>query len=170
MNLPRRDKMAAPHYQDLEASRIPAVERDGVRARIIAGEALGRDGIVSTHTPILYVHFTLAPGASVEQAVPRSRNAIAYVVSGEARFTESARTATAGQMAVFLHDGEAVQVSNASRTEPLELLLLAGEPLGEPVARYGPFVMNTKEEIVQAFEDFRAGRMGVLAGEGASAR
>lgn len=162
VNLPRTDKMKPPHYQELKSSAIPSVEADGVRARVIAGTALGQKGAVETHTPIQYVHFTLAPGATVSHEAPRTQNTIAYVISGEATFEGRPDPAGEGSLAVFAHDGEQIRVTNRAASR-LELLLLGGEPLGEPVARYGPFVMNTKEEIFQAVDDFRNGKMGTIA-------
>jgi quercetin 2,3-dioxygenase len=163
INLPRQDKMKAPHYQEIKATEIPTAHSpDGtVTARVIAGEALGTTGAVKTHTPVQYVHFTLAPGASVVQDVPASLNALAYTISGQASYFGHNRVAEEGSAAQFAQDGSAVSFHN-SGDRPLELLFLAGEPLREPVARYGPFVMNTQEELYQAFEDYRSGKMGSL--------
>ena len=163
INLPRRDKMISPRYQDTTAARIP-VARNAERtvsARVIAGEALGARGVIDTRIPILYVHVTLEPGAEFTQEIPRSENAFAFVVEGEGLFAG----AKAGQYGVVLFDrsGDAVRIANRG-AKPLGFLLIAGEPIGEPVARYGPFVMNSREELQQAVEDFREGRMGVLAG------
>ncbi len=151
VNLPRRDKMTAPHYQELKASEIPHAEsaNGDLKVRVIAGEALGVRGAIQSRTPILYLHLTLAPGSRHVQSVPSSYNAFSYVVRGEG----------AGQVAVFAHDGDEILVSNPSK-QPKNVLLIAGEPINEPVARYGPFVMNTRDELVQAFEDFRSGKMG----------
>ena len=159
VNLPKRDKMIAPRYQEFPAAQIPqARSADGrVTARVIAGEALGARAIIETRTPILYVHFTLEPGARVVQPVPTDFTAMAYVVRGSG--TAGASTALKrGQLAVFETDGDTVTLE--AGTEPLEVLLIGGQPLKEPVARYGPFVMNTKAEVLQAFEDYRAGKMG----------
>jgi len=162
INLPRRDKMIRPRYQDTTAARIP-VARNGdgtVAAKVIAGEALGTKGVIDTRIPILYVHLTLQPGAEYTQEVPRSENAFAFVIEGEGRFANT----RAGQYGVVLFDrgGDEVRISNPGK-KPLSLLLIAGEPIGEPVARYGPFVMNSRDELQQAVADFREGRMGVLA-------
>jgi quercetin 2,3-dioxygenase len=161
INLPRRDKMAKPRYQDTTSARIPVARNpEGtVAVKVIAGEALGTKGVIDTRIPILYVHLTLEPGAEFTQEIPRSENAFAFVVEGEGLFG----TARAGQYGVvlFARDGEAVRIQNPG-TKPLSLLLIAGEPIGEPVARYGPFVMNSRDELQQAVADFREGRMGVL--------
>jgi quercetin 2,3-dioxygenase len=147
VNLPRGQKMAAPHYQDLKAPDVPTKRQDGATVRIIAGEG----GAADTRTPILYQHVTLDPGAQHTQAVPKSWNAFAYYFQGK----------RAGDVEVFGHDGDEVTLSNQTGA-PLDVLLIAGEPIGEPVARYGPFVMNTREELQQAVHDFRSGKMGSL--------
>jgi redox-sensitive bicupin YhaK (pirin superfamily) len=161
VNLPRRDKKTPPRYQELPASAIPT-GRDvngAVQARVIAGEALGVEARIQTHTPIFYLHLTLEPGAVHVQPVGRSYNAFAYVVAGQATFDESAKPAQPRDLVVFSRNGESVRIANTGST-PLSLLLIGGEPIGEPVARYGPFVMNSREELYEAFEDFRSGKMG----------
>jgi redox-sensitive bicupin YhaK (pirin superfamily) len=161
VNLPRRDKMTAPRYQELSAAQIPSAQNaDGtVRAKVIAGEALGVRGGVETHTPLLYVHFMLDAGARVEQPVSDGLNVFAYVIRGEGLFGDE--LAHADDLVVFSRENGPVEFANTG-AEPLQLLLIGGLPLNEPVERYGPFVMNTKAEIRQAFEDYRAGRMGVI--------
>jgi quercetin 2,3-dioxygenase len=159
VNLPKANKMEPPRYQELKAALVPKTESNGVQVRVVAGEALGLKGAVETHVPITYVHATLQPGASYSQPLPAEQNAVAYVISGEASFDGS--TAGEGKLAVFEHDGDEVRIANAGE-RPVDVLVLGGRPLNEPVARYGPFVMNTKEEIYQAFEDFRTGKMGVI--------
>jgi quercetin 2,3-dioxygenase len=161
VNLPRKDKMIAPRYQDTTSERIPvAVSADGkVRVKVIAGESLGTKGVIDTRIPILYLHATLAPGAEFMQFVPKTENAFAFVVEGEGTF--AAQRVGQYQIALFDRAGENVTVRNQGPT-PLSFLLIAGEPIGEPVARYGPFVMNSREEVVQAVDDFRNGRMGEL--------
>jgi len=147
----------------LKSSAIPrAVSQDGtVLARVVAGEAFGVPGAVSTRTPISYVHYSIQPGGRLEQDLPSSHNVMAYVIGGEATVGSENRTAREGSMILYSHDGKTIAIGNTAGTS-LEVLLLAGEPLGEPVARYGPFVMNNREELVQAFEDYREGRMGVI--------
>lgn len=162
VNLPARDKMIAPRYQEIPASRIPeAVSADGrVKVRVIAGESLGRSAVIETRTPIYYLHFTLEPGGAIHQPVPAGFNALVYVISGEARAGKEAKRVREGQMA-RLGDGDVVVLACAAdATAPADLLLLAGQPLNEPVARYGPFVMNTETEIRQAIRDYQEGRMG----------
>jgi redox-sensitive bicupin YhaK (pirin superfamily) len=164
VNLPAHDKMTPPRYQDIPASRIPeATSADGkVKVRVIAGESLGRSAVIETRTPILYLHFTLAPGTEVVQPVPENFNALAYVIRGELRAGDEHRLVREGQMARFGGGDAARLVVDDKATEPAELLLLGGQPLNEPVERYGPFVMNTRQEIVQAIRDFNEGRLGKI--------
>jgi redox-sensitive bicupin YhaK (pirin superfamily) len=163
--LPARDKLMSPRYQEIPAEEIPRAEsEDGlVSVRVVAGEALGARARIETRTPIFYLHYTIKPGGSVSQSVPEGFNVFAYVIDGEGRFGADSRAARDGQMVLFDADGEEARISNpADSGEDLDVLLLGGLPLGEPVARYGPFVMNTEAEIYQAFEDFRSGRMGAI--------
>jgi redox-sensitive bicupin YhaK (pirin superfamily) len=163
VNLPKRDKMIKPRYQEIPNSKIPVGRSaDGkVTAKVIAGEALGAKAAIETRTPIMYLHFVLQPGAEVIQPVPADYNAFAYVVKGEGNFGEE-NFARRGQIVAFDKDGDSISIKT-SQGLPLELLLIAGVPLNEPVARYGPFVMNTPEEIDQALEDYRNGRMGQIS-------
>ena len=159
VNLPRRDKMTAPHYQELKAAQIPEAIEDGVRVKVVAGESLGIRGPIQSRTPILYLHVTLGAGATFSQRVPANFNAFAYVVRGEVKFEGDSRVQPADRLVVYAHDGDTISMTNTS-SHPASLLLVAGEPLGEPVARHGPFVMNTRQELVEAFEDYRSGKMG----------
>jgi quercetin 2,3-dioxygenase len=164
VNLPKRDKMTQPKYQELKAAGIPHAETPNgdVKVKVIAGESLGTRGAIKSRTPILYLHLTVAPGATHVQDVAQTFNALAYVIRGEAQFDGSTERQGAGRLVLFAHDGGAIAISNPSN-QPVDLLLLAGEPIGEPIARYGPFVMNTREEIYQAFADFRNGKLGEIA-------
>jgi redox-sensitive bicupin YhaK (pirin superfamily) len=163
VNLPRRDKMIAPRYQEIPAERIPtAVSSDGkVRVRVIAGEALGVNARIETRTPILYQHFTLEPGASIVQPVPREFRVFAYPLSGSGRYGDEQREIGAQRMVLFANDGDAVTLTAGDG--PLDVLLIGGVPLSEPIVRHGPFVMNTEAEIRQAIVDYQAGRMGEIA-------
>ncbi len=168
VNLPRRDKMMPPRYQEIPSRRIPvAKSSDGlVGVRVLAGEALGVRAVIETRTPILYLHYTLQPGGRVIQPVPRDWNVFAYVVGGRGLFGTDGREAGAHQMVIFANDGEAVALAAPGDAAiPLDLLLIGGVPLREPVARYGPFVMNTQAEIRQAIEDYQQGRMGRIPAE-----
>lgn len=166
VNLPRRDKMMRPRYQEVPADRIPVgrSEDGGVTVRVIAGEALGVRAVIDTRTPIMYLHYTLMPGARTVAAVPPAYDALAYVFAGVGLFGPDdvhERRAREGQLVLFAADGDAALLAApAAATEPLGLLLLAGFPLREPIARYGPFVMSTEAEIHQAIEDYQQGRMG----------
>jgi hypothetical protein len=163
VNLPRQDKMMKPRYQELPDAGIPVAESaDGkVKVKIIAGESLGKSAAIDTRTPIALLHMTLQPGGAIDQALPANYNGFAYVIAGAGEFGADARRAGAHQMVIFGNDGAGVKIGNAS-AEPLELLLLAGVPLDEPVVRYGPFVMNTEAEIHQAIKDYQDGRMGQI--------
>lgn len=164
VNLPARDKMMPPRYQEVPAERIPeARSPDGLaRVRVIAGEALGARAVIDTRTPILYLDYQLSPGALVEQPLPPAFQAGVYVYQGSAQVGPEALTLAEGQLAL-LGPGAAVRLAVPADAEaPARLLVLGGMPLNEPVARYGPFVMNTPEEIHQAFRDYQRGAMGQI--------
>jgi redox-sensitive bicupin YhaK (pirin superfamily) len=163
VNLPKRDKMMEPRYQEVAADRIPVGRSDdgNVTVRVIAGEALGVHAKIDTRIPIQYLHFTLQPGASVDQPVPEDANAFVYLIRGDAVF--GSRRVGAHNMAVFERDGDTVHLEAAADSpEPVELLLLSGKPIGETVVRYGPFVMNTPDEIQQAIHDYQSGKLGTI--------
>src|SRR2546426_275823 len=157
VNLPARLKMARPRYQEVPAQKIPqAASADGkARVRVMAGEALGAKAVIDTQTSIVFQDWSLDQGADVTIPVAGNQNALAYVFEGAARVGE--REVAEGQLAV-LGSGDAVRL----RGGKARLLLLAGDPLRERVAHYGPFVMNSDEEIVQAVRDFESGRMGEI--------
>lgn len=161
VNLPARLKMTRPRYQELGAEQIPSVESpDGLaKGKIIAGEALGVHAAIATHTPIVYQDWTLAPGADVTLVLGSEQRALVYVFQGSARVGDAGQLVGDGQLAV-LGSGDAVRLRGSD--ESGRLLLLAGVPLNEPVARYGPFVMNTEQELRQAFQDYQTGRMGEI--------
>ena len=165
VNLPKRDKMMKPRYQEIPSSQIPtATSADGlVSVTVIAGEALGQKAVIETRTPIIYLHYRIKPGGSVVQYAPRDYNAFVYVIEGEGRFGAEKEHAADGQMVLLAPDADEVRIENPSDAKAtLEVLLIAGSPLNEPIARYGPFVMNTREEIYQAIEDYRDGKMGEI--------
>jgi hypothetical protein len=167
VNLPAADKRTTPRYQSLDADRLPTVEGDGWRARIVAGTMLGATGPAATHTPIGYGHVTLEPGAAVTIPVPADHNAGVYVFRGAATVGSPPTAVPERHLAVFGRDPGALVLSvPADATGPCDALVLTGRPLDEPVARYGPFVMNTREELVEAFDDFQEGRMGAIAATG----
>ena len=165
VNLPRQDKMIKPRYQEIPSASIPkATSADGlVSVTVIAGEAMGEKAVIETRTPIIYVHYRLEPGGVATQLVPHNYNAFAYVVDGAGLFGAEGELGADGQMVMFAPDGDEVRIENpADAKATLEVLVIAGAPLNEPIARYGPFVMNTAAEIHQAFEDYRRGRMGAI--------
>jgi len=162
VNLPARLKMTQPRYQEVAASSIPeAVSDDGLaRVRVIAGEALGVSARIDTHTPIVYQHWILQPGAQVSQSLPSDCNAMLYVFSGA--IESSGKALLDGELGI-LGKGDSVDLSvPAAAKDTAQLLLLGGEALGEPVVQHGPFVMNTREEINQAITDYQQGHMGVI--------
>jgi redox-sensitive bicupin YhaK (pirin superfamily) len=161
VNLPARLKMTTPRYQEIPAAKIPTAETpDGkARVRVVAGEALGARAVIDTHTPIVYQDWSIDDGADVSSPLPRDHQALVYVFEGSLRVGDDDRLVSDGQMAV-LSAGEVVRFRGAPGDG--RLLLLAGVPLAEPVARYGPFVMNSEDEIVQAVRDFQTGRMGEI--------
>eukprot|EP00698_Gefionella_okellyi_P010157 TRINITY_DN2617_c0_g1_i1.p1 TRINITY_DN2617_c0_g1~~TRINITY_DN2617_c0_g1_i1.p1 ORF type:complete len:328 (-),score=52.83 TRINITY_DN2617_c0_g1_i1:73-963(-) len=165
VNLPKRDKMMKPRYQDIPAAKIPTgTSPDGlVQVKVIAGEALGVRAAIDTRTPIMMLHYTIQPGGSTQQLVPPEYNVMAYVFDGEASVdTSSGKVVKSGEAALF-NDGTHVQLSvSASAAGQAQVLLLAGIPLREPMSRYGPFVMNTREEIEQAFTDYQSGRFASI--------
>ena len=164
VNLPARDKLMAPRYQEVPASQIPeGTSPDGLaRVRVIAGEALGARAVIDTRTPIVYQDWTLQPGALLEQPLAAGHNAFAYVFEGRADVGSEARALQDGELAL-LGPGDGVRLAVPSGAAGgARLLLLAGQPLREPVARYGPFVMNSEAEIKQAVADYRAGRLGEI--------
>jgi redox-sensitive bicupin YhaK (pirin superfamily) len=162
VNLPARDKMTAPRYQDIPPGKIPEVGlAAGVRVRVLAGEAGGVHGPVEgIVTRPLYLDVHMDPGARADLAVEAGHNAFAYVYEGRATLgpagAGNAQEIAAGQLAIL---GDGTRLTAVTGEAPARFILLAAHPLREPVARYGPFVMNTREEIAQAVEDYRQGRL-----------
>ncbi len=167
VNLPRTQKFAAPRYQDIRGGDVALVSSPdgGSLLRIIAGELDGHAGPGSTHTPITLVHATVSPGAGITLPWRQDFNALAYVLGGKGRIGAERRPIESGQLAVF-GAGNAVTITadprQESRSPDLDVLFLGGSPIREPVVAYGPFVMNTKLEVIQAFEDYQAGRLGSI--------
>ena len=167
VNLPRTSKMEPPRYQDLRASDVALLSSDdgGALLRVIAGELSGHAGPGSTHTPITMVHATVSPGASMTIPWRRDFNALAYVMAGSGTVGEEKRPIRTGQLAVLGSGGSltiAADASQDSRHPALEVVLLGGAPIREPIAWYGPFVMNTQRELMQAVDDFQKGRLGIV--------
>ena len=167
VNLPKAEKWAAPRYQDLRGNEVVLLASSdaGALVRVIAGSLAGQSGPGDTYTPMTMVHATLSPGATLDVPWDPAFNALAYVLAGAGTVgTERIAVAT-GQLAVF-GAGDAITVRAAeiqeSRSPALEVLLLGGRPIREPVAWMGPFVMNTRDELRQAFEDYQAGKLGSI--------
>ena len=159
LNLPARDKMREPWYLDVQGPDVPEFERDGVTARVIAGESHGVKGAVQREvTEPLYLDLRLEPGAVFEQPLPAAHNAFVYVYEGALKF-DSGCLQPAGRMAILANTPGSDGVRLTAGEAPTRALLVAGKPLGEPIAQYGPFVMNTEAELVQAVRDFQAGRL-----------
>jgi redox-sensitive bicupin YhaK (pirin superfamily) len=167
VNLPRAQKWAAPRYQDLRADAVALVASPdgGALVRIIAGEVAGHRGPGSTVTPMTQIHATLSPGARLELPWRPDYNALLYVLNGDGSVGPEQRPIGMGQLAVFgAGDSLVVQASRVqeSRSPTMDVLILGGRPIGEPVAWMGPFVVNPRAEVVQAFEDYQAGRLGTI--------
>jgi quercetin 2,3-dioxygenase len=167
VNLPRRSKMAPPRYQDIRAADVALLTTPdgGALLRVIAGELDGNAGPGSTHTPITMVHATITPGASITIPWRRDFNAVAYVLNGRGTVGEDARPIRTGQAALFGAGGSitlSADTTQEGRHPAMDVVLLGGEPIREPVAWYGPFVMNTQRELMQAVEDYQKGRLGVV--------
>jgi hypothetical protein len=167
VNLPRKDKFAAPNYQAIEGNQVRLLSSDdgGALVRIIAGDVGGHQGPGATHTPITLAHTTVEPGARLNLPWNRDFNALLYVLSGRGSVGPVRHPIHQGQL-VVLGPGDRISVAaeptQESRRPALEVLILGGEPIREPVFQYGPFVMNSKSELIQAMDDFQAGKFGTI--------
>jgi redox-sensitive bicupin YhaK (pirin superfamily) len=167
VNLPASSKLVPAQYQDITANRVKLLRSPdgGALVRLIAGDLDGYEGPGATHTPITMIHATVSPDAELTLPWPKDFNALAYVLAGRGEVGPEQRPVQTGQLAVF-GPGDAVTLRadehQEGRAPNLEVILLGGRPIREPVAWHGPFVMNTKAELVQAFEDFEKGRMGTV--------
>jgi len=167
VNLPRAEKWAPPRYQDLRATEVSLLSSPdaGALVRVIAGEVAGHAGPGRTYTPMTMLHTTLAPGAALDLPWREDFNALAYVLAGAGSAGVEKIAVSTSQLVVF-GPGDAIRLEASkgqeSRSAELEVLLLGGRPIGEPVAWYGPFVMSTKAELMQAFEDYQAGKLGTI--------
>ena len=181
VNLPAADKFTPPRYQDIRGGQVTLLRSPdgGAVLRLIAGDLAGHHGPGVTHTPITLVHATVAPGAQLEVPWSPDFNALAYVLAGRGTVGSARQPIHSGQLVVFGpgpsgrasggHAGHlvlgALDTTQDSAAPNLEVLLLGGRPIREPVAQYGPFVMNTRAELAQAFDDYQAGRMGQIPAE-----
>jgi quercetin 2,3-dioxygenase len=167
VNLPAAEKWVDPRYQDLEAqdNLLLTSPDGGALVRVIAGDVAGHRGPGSTHTPISLVHASVQPGAHLLLPWPREFNALVYVLAGSGTIGAEHRPIHTGNLAVH-GAGDTLEISadqvQEARHPVLDVLILGGRPIGEPVVAHGPFVMNTRDEIVQAFEDYQAGRLGTV--------
>jgi quercetin 2,3-dioxygenase len=170
VNLPRANKWNPPRYQSIEGQEALLLSSPdgGALLRVIAGDVAGHRGPGSTFTPITMIHATLRPGARLTLPWRADFNALVYSLSGRGSVGDEGRPMETSQLAV-LGAGDALTVAASdrpdSRTPDFDVLILGGQPIREPVAHYGPFVMNTRDELIQAFEDFQAGKMGVIPAE-----
>ncbi len=167
VNLPRDQKWTAPRYQDLRAQEVTLVSSSdgGALVRVIAGDVAGHAGPGSTYTPMTLVHATLSPGARLMLPWRADYNALVYVLAGRGSVGADRRPIATGQLALF-GPGNTITVDASTvqetRSPNLDVIVLGGRPIREPVAWMGPFVMNTREEVMQAVADYQAGRLGTI--------
>jgi redox-sensitive bicupin YhaK (pirin superfamily) len=161
VNLPKAQKMSKPRYQAITKAEIPVIQLDGGgHARVIAGGLLGKHGPATTVTPVTLLDVILKAGERFELPLPDGHNTAVVLRRGEVVLNGTTSLKGEAQIATLSQEGESVTLEAKTDTQ---LLVLSGEPINEPVASYGPFVMNTREELQQAVEDYRAGRMGHLS-------
>lgn len=164
VNLPKSSKMMKPRYQEILQSKIPTgtTKDDNITVKVIAGESLGAKAIINTIIPIMYLHFKLEPGFRIVQPIPKEYNVFAYVIQGKGVFDPSdSNKVERGNLVIFDTDGNEVYIQAVEDSKiPFEVLLIGGVPIREPITRYGPFVMNTQQEIYKAIEDYRNGKFG----------
>ena len=153
VNLPAKDKMMEPRYQEIPSSQSPTIEKNGVWARVVAGQCMGIDSQIDTVIPITYIHLKMSPGSSLIQPINLGLNCMLYLFNGSVEISD--KGVTDGNLAL-LDDGSEI---NLVSQEGCELLILAGPEINEPIARYGPFVMNTRDEIIQAIDDYNNGTL-----------
>jgi redox-sensitive bicupin YhaK (pirin superfamily) len=167
VNLPARLKWSTPRYQDIRGQAVTLLSSPdgGALLRVIAGEVAGHQGPGITYTPIALLHATLAPGGQLRLPWRADFNALVYVLAGSGSVGVERRPVRMGQLAVY-GPGDVVTVdaapSQESRSPQLNVLILGGLPIREPIAAYGPFVMNTRQELIEAFDDYQAGRLGTI--------
>ncbi|MDA1100017.1 MAG: pirin family protein [Proteobacteria bacterium] len=165
VNLPAEHKMAAQRYQFIAGDQIPLGHSpDGlVTARVIAGEAYGVAAKIDTYTPVTLQDWTMRPGGKARPVLPREQQIALYIFEGRLAVGPQGQRIDEGQLVIF-GTGDAIDLAlTAQADETARFLLFGGVPLGEPIARHGPFVMNTREQLLQAFDDYQSGRMGVIA-------
>ncbi|XP_061169957.1 pirin-like [Saccostrea echinata] len=161
VNLAKKEKMVEPAFQELLEKDIPRTTKDGVMVKVLAGEAFGIKSKIYTRTPTMYLDFILDPGSKLEQPIPTGWRSFLYILCGKAKFgpAGSQEEHEAHHMVTFEDDGDSIQVEN-SGTAKCHLVMIAGEPIKEPVYQQGPFVMNSQEEAQQALHDYQTGGPG----------
>lgn len=164
VNIPRSAKMAEPRYQDMKAANTPVRSEPGATVRVFSGASGDVKSATLNHIPVTYVEIVMEAGASLSQDLPAGYNGFIYVLEGKGRFGEDSTSGSERQVLWLGPAGEDADLSEITieADEPLRALLIAGQPIHEPVVAYGPFVMNTDEEIEQAFEDYRSGKFGPI--------
>ncbi|EOA23352.1 hypothetical protein CARUB_v10019471mg [Capsella rubella] len=161
INLSSSDKMIKPKNKVISSTGIPRAEKDGAEVKVIAGDSMGVQSPFYTKTPIMFLDFTLEPRAHTHQTIPESWTAFAYVIQGdEGVFSSSDSSTVKAHNVVVFGTGDGVSVWNTSSSRPLRFLLIAGEPIGEPVVQHGPFVMNSQAEIDMTIGDYRNAKNG----------
>jgi redox-sensitive bicupin YhaK (pirin superfamily) len=160
VNLPKKDKFTQPKYQEISAKQMPTFKEDrgNVRVQVVAGDIFGTKGPASTFSPINAFMIQIKPGGKLDVPVPKHWTAFTHILEGSIDL-DNGKTAKEGQLALFENNGEFIPLRGTAGHET-KLIFLAGEPLNEPVFSYGPFVMNTRQEINQAYMDYKAGKMG----------
>ncbi|MFW2381079.1 MAG: pirin family protein [Acidimicrobiales bacterium] len=167
VNLPSSLRRTTPKYQGLTNDQLARVDGDGWTAEVVAGSMLGVEGPAQTHTPVTYARVTVQPGSELTIPTPEGHTAAIYAFEGVGFVGRPGSQLEAHQLAVFERsEGDVVVSVPADAEGPLDVIVLTGEPIGEPIARYGPFVMNTAAEIEEAIADFNAGRMGSIPATG----
>lgn len=165
VNLPKKDKMTTPYYQDVQSKKMPIVKlpKNSGQVKVIAGRTYNVSSVINTKIPIQYLHFSLNPGSRITHLLQSNYRVFTCIISGEGLFGKDEIPGKRGNVVLFKSDGDSIKIkSSSNNTEPLQFLLIAGIPLNEPIARYGPFVMNTKEEIYRAIEDLRNGKFAII--------
>ncbi|EPS58750.1 hypothetical protein M569_16062, partial [Genlisea aurea] len=160
VNLPSQDKMIEPKYHEVRREQVPEAEEGGVEVKVVAGEAMGIHSPYHSRIPIMYLHFTLKSNTEYHQKIPESWSAFVYVIGGEGVFGSSDSGPTEAHRVLVLGPGEGLSVWNKSNLQKLRFILVGGQPLNEPVVKHWPFVMNSRDEIESAFEDYNNGRNG----------
>ncbi|KAM7266344.1 hypothetical protein ACFE04_004241 [Oxalis oulophora] len=159
INLSSQNKMVEPNYQELLSDEISRAESNGVQVKVIAGESMGVHSAVYTRTPTMFLDFTFQPGAEFHQNIPEQWNSFVYVIEGEGTFGSINSSPVSAHHVLILGPGDGISAWNQS-SKPLRFVVVGGQPLNEPVAHYGPFVMNTQDELNQAIQDYQQCKNG----------